>query len=183
MNLVLFLFTRYIGFEFDVARNNMNGFSRFNIRPINASDVPTLVALSDQKRRFYEKAQPQFWKRSEYANERQAEWFMHLLNADDHIMLLAEDQSIVGFIIGRLMPAPEVYNPGGLTLMIDDFCVEEPDLWSDVGDALLDQLKQEAHEKGAAQVVVACGDHDEAKLGFLKSVGLSVATRWYVGGI
>ena len=35
-----------------------------------------------------------------------------------------ENSDIVGFIIGRLVPAPEVYNPGGLTLMIDDFCVK-----------------------------------------------------------
>ncbi len=154
-----------------------------NIRRVNTADISAIVALSDQKRRDYEKVQPQFWKRAEHANECQAEWFVHLLTADDHILLLAEDVHIVGFIIGRLMSAPEVYDPGGLTLMIDDFCVGGADQWPDVGVALLDKLKLEAQEKGAVQVIVACGDHDEAKIDFLESMGLSVATRWYVGGI
>ena len=161
----------------------MNKFAKANIRCVNAVDVSATVALSDQKRRDYETAQPQFWKRAEHANECQKEWFMHLLNADDHIVLLAENTHIVGFIIGRLMLAPEVYNPSGLTLMIDDFCVAEDAFWPDIGAVLLDQLKHESQKKGAGQVVVACGDHDEAKIGFLESVGLSVPTRWYVGGV
>ncbi len=160
-------------------------FDRLNvqIRYADITDSEAMVALSDQKRRSYEKTQPQFWRRAEGANEQQAEWFSHLLTADDHILLLAENEQVLGFIIGRLMHAPEVYNPGGLTLMIDDFCVSVPDLWTDVGVALLNQLKREAQEKGAVQVIVACGDHDQAKISFLESVGLSVATRWYVGGI
>ena len=32
--------------------------------------------------------------------------------------LLCNGEEVIGFIIGKLMPAPEVYNPGGLTLMI-----------------------------------------------------------------
>lgn len=166
-----------------VKKREMKESAKANIRRVNTADVPVIVALSDQKRRAYEKAQPLFWRRSEYANGRQAEWFIHLLTKDDHILFLAEDTLVVGFIIGRLMHAPEVYSTGGLTLMIDDFCVEESDRWSDVGEALLNKLKQEAREKGAVQVIVACGDHDEAKIDFLESVGLSVATRWYVGGI
>ena len=160
------------------------GLGHINISHACIIDVPAMVELSDQKRRAYEAVQPQFWKHASRANESQAEWFAHLLTTDDHIVLRAEtDAHVVGFIIGRLISAPEVYNPGGLTLMIDDFCVARPDLWLDVGAALLGQLKHEAKEKGAAQVVVACGDHDEAKLKFLESVGLSVATRWYVGGV
>lgn len=154
-----------------------------NIRPVDVTDVSAIVDLSDDKRRSYEKIQPLFWKRSEHANGHQAEWFCELINRDDHILLLAENTSVVGFIIGRLIEAPAVYAPGGLTLVIDDFCVEHPTLWVTVGLALLGQLKQKAHEKGVVQVVVACGDHDDEKIAFLERVGLSVATRWYVGGI
>lgn len=67
--------------------------------------------------------------------------------------------------------------------MKSDFCVEHPTFWVNVGLVLLDQLRQKAHEKGAVQVVVACGDHDDAKVAFLESMGLTVATCWYVGGI
>lgn len=31
------------------------------------------------------------------------------------------------------MHAPEVYDPGGLTLMIDDFCMQSENLWESVG--------------------------------------------------
>ncbi|MES2608148.1 MAG: hypothetical protein V4544_05425 [Pseudomonadota bacterium] len=51
----------------------MNKFAKANIRCVNAADVSAMVALSDQKRRAYETAQPQFWKRSEHAYDSQAE--------------------------------------------------------------------------------------------------------------
>jgi hypothetical protein len=41
--------------------------------------------------------------------------------------MFSVNNELAGFIlIGRLMVAPEVYNPGGLTLLINDFCVSEP---------------------------------------------------------
>ncbi|WCR57421.1 hypothetical protein [Rickettsia asembonensis] len=40
---------------------------------------------------------------------------------------------MLGFIIGRLIEAPEVYDPKGLILIIDDFCVETENDWSFVG--------------------------------------------------
>lgn len=41
----------------------------------------------------------------------------------------SDAKKILGFIIGKLMHAPEVYNSGGLTLTIDDFCVKLENLW------------------------------------------------------
>lgn len=38
------------------------------IRPATPTDVASMVALSDKKRRAYEQAQPQFWHRAEKAN-------------------------------------------------------------------------------------------------------------------
>jgi len=87
---------------------------------------------------------------------------------------------IEGFIIGKVIPAPEVYDPGGLTLMIDDFCVKD-DNWQDMGVKLIDQIKLIAQDKGVTQLVVVSGDHDGTKCLFLEQIGLSVASRWYVG--
>ena len=57
--------------------------------------------------------------------------FKELLENKNNLMFNAESgtQEILGFLIGRLMPAPEVYNPGVLILMIDDFCVKSENLW------------------------------------------------------
>jgi hypothetical protein len=49
-------------------------------------------------------------------------------------------QEILEFIIGELMPVPEVYNPGGLTLMVDDFCVKSENLWQTVGGPLIEAI-------------------------------------------
>ena len=44
-----------------------------------------------------------------------------------------------------------------------------------------DELKAQA--KGAAQILFVCGVHDQPKRRFLKSLGLSVASEWYVGEV
>ncbi len=154
-------------------------------RTSRLADIEEMVSLSKVKRRLYEKAQPQFWKYAgDIAELSQAKWFEELLAHDNHIMLTAaRHQKIVGFIIGKLMQAPEVYNPGGLTLMIDDFCVADEAEWNSIGSKLVQEIKAIAKTKGAVQVLVVCGAHDEPKRRFLKNIGLTVASEWYVGSI
>ena len=163
----------------------MNNLNDMSIRLSQAGDIQSIVEMSYQKRLSYEKAQLQFWKYvGDAAELSQAKWFEELLDHDDHIMLTAEsNQKIVGFIIGKSMPAPEVYNPGGLTLMIDDFCVADESEWHSIGSKLIQGIKTIAKTKGVAQILVVCGAHDESKRRFLKRMGLTVASEWYVGSI
>jgi len=154
------------------------------IRPATRADIPAMVALSDQKRRSYEKLQPQFWRCAEKANDNQAQWFEFLMSKGIGLFFIAErEDKVVGFIRGQLENAPEVYDPGGATLMIDDFCVENPSLWPTMGKLLLNELKTQAKPGGALQVVVVSGHHDEPKRQFLKNEGLSIASEWYVAEI
>ena len=157
----------------------------YSIRPFQVKDIPMMVEMSYHKRRSYEKAQAVFWKYAgPNAEISQARWFESLLDSDDQIILVAEgSQKIVGFIIGKLVSAPEVYNPGGLTLMIDDFCVNDDADWSSVGAKLVQEIKAIAKTKGAAQILVVCGAHDDLKRRFLKNAGLTVASEWYVGEV
>ena len=97
----------------------------------------------------------------------------------EHGSIADAEDTLTGFIIGRLIQAPETYDPGGLTLMIDDFCVAEPELWEPVGQPLISAVKTQAKEKGASQILVVCGHHDEPKRQFLKSQGLNLASEWY----
>ena len=155
-----------------------------DILPATKTDITSMVDLSYQKRRAYEKAQPQFWRYAEGSEEVQEKWFEELLDHDDHIILVAKsDTETIGFIIGRLIKAPEVYDPGGLTLMIDDFCVKLDADWQSVGLELMNAIRLTAKEKGAAQFYVVSGAHDSAKCKFLEDFGLSNAAKWFVGSI
>jgi hypothetical protein len=156
------------------------------VRKSISSDIDIMVSISKDKRLSYEKAQPQFWSYSgKDGDNAQREWFKELLSHKDYIMFTAEDlnQEILGFIIGRLMLAPEVYNPGGLTIMIDDFCIKSEDLWISVGIELIKNIQKKAKEKGAVQVLVVCGAHDKKKRKFLMNQNLYVVSEWFVGGV
>ncbi len=156
---------------------------RINVRLAQSEDIASMVNLSYEKRRAYEKVQPQFWRYKKGAEASQANWFQQLLNQKDYILLVAElEGKIAGFVIGQLITAPEVYDPG-LTMMIDDFCVATPGDWSSIGAALLSQLKSLGKGEGVAQLVMVSGAHDEPKRQFLKQAGLSVASEWYVGAL
>lgn len=159
-----------------------------NMQPINISkasltDIAEMVALSYIKRRQYEKYQPQFWRYNEGAEKIQTEYFKELIADENHICLIAKDNNEVkAFVIGRLVNAPEVYNPGGLTLMIDDFCSKEND-WQNNATKLLDEINQLAKNKGAAQTVIVCGALDKVKNNFLQDKNYQAASIWYVSKI
>ncbi len=178
---------RRIIFEFDTQNIiNQNTVPQFVVRTSQLSDIDAMVSLSKAKRLAYEKAQPQFWRYAgEEGDNTQRRWFKELLEDKNYVMFTAENgtQGILGFVIGKLMPAPEVYNPGGLTLMIDDFCVKSENLWQSVGARLIEETKAAAKSRGATQILVVCGAHDHPKRKFLSEQNLSIASEWFVGGI
>jgi hypothetical protein len=139
-----------------------------------------MVELSYNKRLTYSKHQPNFWKMSENSNEIQKEWFKEELKNEKVIALCYQYQ--LGFIMGKLIKPPEVYD-AGLTLMIDDFCVKSPELWIDIGKELLEKCIEIAKNKGAGQVLVVCGDQDILKYQLLESLNLTIASRWYTAKI
>lgn len=153
------------------------------VRKSIISDIPEMVALSYIKRKNAEKAQPQFWGYAQGAEEIQTKWFEELISRDDHILLSSEDSGkINGFVIGRILKAPEVYDTAGLTLMIDDFCVVD-NKWEKIATNLITDIKSIAKERGVSQVLIVSGAWDYMKKDFLKNIGLSLASEWFVGSI
>jgi hypothetical protein len=160
--------------------------SELIVRSSTFEDIEICVGLSKAKRLAYEKAQPLFWRYAgESAEQYQAKWFAELLLDKNYLLLTAESstEGILGFIVGKCIIAPEVYAPGGLTLMIDDFCVITEDLWDTVGLKLLERIKIEVKNRGVVQLVVVCGSHDKQKRDFVMKQNLSVASEWFVGGL
>jgi GNAT superfamily N-acetyltransferase len=178
---------RRVIFEFDTQNSiHQNIVPQFVVRTSQLSDIDAMVSFSKAKRMLYEKAQPQFWKYAgEEGDNAQRQWFKQRLEDKNYVMFTAESDTkeILGFIIGKLILAPEVYNLGGLTLMIDDFCVADEAEWHSIGSKLVQEIKTIAKTKEATQILVVCGAHDHPKRKFLGEQNLSIASEWFVGGI
>jgi hypothetical protein len=153
-------------------------------RPARQDDVEAVTALAAARRREYEAYQPRFWRQADDALARHRTYLHGLVDEPDQIFLVTGDAgSVSGFVIGRLVPAPPVYEPGGSTCLVDDFAVESPDEWTSVGPVLLRDLSRAARARGAVQLVVVSGRHDEPKRSALRAAGLVVGTEWWIGPI
>ena len=156
------------------------------IRQADTDDVAHMVALSDQSRTAYQQYQPTFWRKAVDANEKQQSFFETLLQRADYLSLIHEtDGAIDGFIIAGFITAPPVYDPAGETCIVDDFVVNNSQLWATAGRALLGAVTEWARENGASQVVVITGHHDEQKRKLLAEheQPYSIASEWWVSDI
>lgn len=158
--------------------------STTRIRPAEDFDLNEILDLTNSTRLEYEAYQPLFWRVASDAIAQQRDYLASQIADEDVISLVATLESkLVGFIIGRLVSAPPVYNPGGLTCSIDDFVVGESSLWETVGADLLNQVRSVVVLKGASQVVVVCGHLDEPKRKALEKSSLTIASEWWVAPI
>ena len=125
-----------------------------------------------------------FWRKAFNSAEIQAAYFDSLLPKADHISLVCEDRDCIsGFLIGTVSAAPAVYDPGGLSCRIDDFCISTDALWENEGKALLGVCRKKAASLGAVQFVIVCGQKDEWKRKFLSDSNMTVASEWYTGSL
>lgn len=154
------------------------------IRAADSDDLDGMLALSDARRRQYESYQPIFWRPASDAAEQQRPYLAALI-ADDSVIcrVAVTDDRLAGFVVGRLLDAPPVYDPGGLTCSLDDFTVADSELWGSVGVDLLHEVQREAAGRGAVQLVVVCGHADAEKRAALDSCGLTIASEWWVTGL
>lgn len=151
-----------------------------NIRYAAEADLAAMVALIEQRRFEYEQYEPVFWKKASDSAEKTEPFFKSLLTNERATALVAyDDEQLVGFLIAINTPAPPVYEPGGTTILVDDFCVADASLWPSVGRSLLDQLEVIGREAGWRQYVVVSGKADQSKSEFLTSTHLSLASTWW----
>src|SRR5258708_6082508 len=151
------------------------------LRRAEGRDVIEMVELAEQRRLQYQRYQPTFWRKAEDSREQHIPFLASLLKREDVIILVHESaEKLEGFVIADFVAAPPVYNPGGPTCRVDDFCVAEENLWETVGLALLNEVLRLAKEHGAAQSVVVCGHLDQPKRAMLTQLGYSIASEWYV---
>ena len=154
------------------------------IRPAALADVPRMVELSERTRSQLATYLPTFWRKAENSAAAQTVYFNDLIEQGEAILRVHEtDSGIDGFIIALLINAPPVYDPGGLTCLIDDFCVAHDEDWLTVGRELLDAAITAAREHGAVQVAVICPDRYDAKRELLAAEGLVIGSSWHIGDL
>jgi len=154
------------------------------VRRATEDDLEDLLGLAEQRRQQYRRYQSQFWRPAEDAVQQQRGFFRGLIDDAQAVVLLAELRSqFRGFVMARTLSAPPVYDPGGLTCLVDDFAVLDPVDWPRVGPALLDRARNWGAEKGAAQLVVVTAHLDEPKRTALQEAHLTLASEWWVGPI
>ncbi len=172
---------RRILFEFDTQNSiKKDAVPKFVVRPTKSSDIEAIGSLSKTKSLTYEEAQPQFWHYTgEEGDNSQRQWFKELLEDTNYLMFTTESdtQEILKFITGNLIPAAEVYNQGGLTLMVDGCYVKSENLWQSIEARLIEAAKTTAKAKGATKILVVCCAHDHPKRKFLSAQNLSAASE------
>lgn len=158
------------------------GDDRRVIRDAVASDVDGIVDLAERRRVGYEMAQPQFWRRASDAVAKHRPWIAAQVDDADVVALVERGvkADLAGFVIATLVDSPVVYDPGGPTGLIDDFVVADSAAWASTGRGLLAECERRLVARGAVQITVVCGRHDQAKRQALTASGLAVASEWFV---
>lgn len=92
------------------------------IRKATQDDVVAMVELAEQRRVQYQNYQPRFWRKAVDSREKHAPFLSKLVQDERVVALVSElEGSVNGFLIATLVPAPPVYDTGGMTCSIDDF--------------------------------------------------------------
>ncbi len=155
-----------------------------SIRTATAEDLDAVVELAAAARAEQALHQPVFWRPAPDARDRHRPFLAGQIADDNVISLVATDpNTVVGFAVGVLHPAPPVYDPGGPTCTVDDFALDDPQRWASTGTDLLREVRSRAAALGAVQVVVVVGDHDHAKQAALAAAGLTAASQWWTAPI
>ncbi len=150
------------------------------IRPAETGDLAQMVALITEERKDLTARQPVFWRPAQDAPAATKKYFQYLLRQQTTFGFVAEeDGKVVGFAIGYDMTPPPVYDPGGPTVMIDDWVVPPRDDRAHVLGALYHAVEGAARSAGAKQVVCVAVTHDADKQKFLKTHDLANVAAWW----
>jgi GNAT superfamily N-acetyltransferase len=149
------------------------------LRSAKLADVLPIVALSGSYRSVLARYQPLFWSEADDSRTHHLRYVAALVERRDILAFVhVTDGTIDGFVIGSLSPSPPVY-AAGLTCSVDDFCLADAQDWDGVGRQLLDEVRRQARQRGATQVVVACPHFHKEKQSMLRAAGLTIASEWY----
>ena len=152
---------------------------RFCVRKGGQSDVLAMADLLTRQRERYEKFAPMFWRLAEDHRGKTRQFLRWKILDPASVVLVCEaNSSIEGFLIAAPVETPPVYDPGGPTVLVDDFCLDAGGDWDTTGRALLRELRAIAAERSWHQLVAVCAVEDTPKRRFLEAAGLLPTSIW-----
>ena len=147
------------------------------VRTATGDDVDAICDLGREVREQLAELEPRFRRPHRDAAVNQRAWFRTLLKSEAHRVLVYEREpdDVVGFVIGQLVPAPPIFDPGGKTLLVDD------GRWPNAaaGEALFAALRTWAVKQGATQLVGVTAVGDEDRRATFDALGLHPTTEWW----
>jgi ribosomal protein S18 acetylase RimI-like enzyme len=150
------------------------------VRDAQEADLEQIETLAQDRRVRDEKAQPVYFHQAAGARDKHLLYLRDQMELGKQMMLVHTTfGNIDGFLMANAVTPPPIYDPGGKTLMIDDFVVWVPERWRFIGSSLLDEAERRAKSMGVVQIVAVCGEADDAKKKFLSDEGLSIASSWF----
>ena len=154
-------------------------YRELSVRKGKQGDVVAMADLLTRQRERYEKFAPVVWRLTKDHRGKTRQFLRwKILDPRSVVLVCEKDSSIEGFLIAALVQTPPVYNPGGPTAMVDDFCIGEGGDWDTTGRALLRELRVIAGERSWHQVVAVCAFEDTPKRRFLEKAGLLSTSIW-----
>jgi predicted N-acetyltransferase YhbS len=155
------------------------------IRNAEPADLDQIAVLAQRRRERYAEYEPQFWGIAEDATNRHRPWLASLIENEEVTSLVATDEHGVvrGYLFAAIIFTPPVIDAGGETAFVDDFAVDNDELWSSLGAELLRHARRHLGGRGVAQIAVVTGHRDVAKRSALHAAGLSLASEWFVGDL
>ena len=156
--------------------------SKMFVRDAAETDIDAIVDLIEANRLRLQEWEPRFWKKSQSSAEMSRAFLATLLTDADVIFLVAAEQSqIFGCLHCKPSFVPPVYDPGGTTWMVDDFCVHDQS-WDEAGQLLLDELKLRTLAKAEGQLILPSPHRDSRANEFILGAGLRPTTTWFTLG-
>lgn len=152
-----------------------------SVRTATAADVEACAGLLKAHREQLAGWNPRFWNPSAIAGPMTVAFLGHLVDQAETFLVFDRD-GIEGFLIAMPVANPPVFDPGGPSVLVDDFCVRDGQ-WMEVGGALLARAREGWKARGVAQIVAVGADADAAKRAFLESQGLATTSVWLTAAV
>jgi hypothetical protein len=132
------------------------------------ADAGWAAELMDQRRQVYATYSPVFWRPAKDATGSHAKYLSTLIGSENCLSLRTDH----GFMLGQIGPTET---------SLDDFAVSEPSRWSADGPALVMAAAQRLADAGRDTTMRVVTAHaDQAKVGMLRGLSLSLVEQWWV---
>lgn len=149
------------------------------VRAAVTDDLVAVVEILERNRIRLEAWEPNFWRKSSNSSAMSRVFLGALIEDPNSTLLIAEvDGAIQGCLQFKPTFVPPVYSPHGTTWMIDDFVVPNG-RWTDVGAALLKELRARTIDHQEGQLILAVPIKDSEASSFFQEHGLNQTTSWW----